>query len=48
MLAVVVIHCHHAFLIWVNTEASVRVLVVAVCHEFVLHRLMMLLLHLRR
>ena len=47
MLTIVIIHGHHAFLIWVDTEASVRVLVVAVSHELVL-MLMMLLLNFRR
>ena len=45
MLTIVVIHGHHAFLIRVYAEACIRVLVVAVGHELVLHRLMVLLLH---
>ena len=46
-IVVVVIHGYHTFLIRIDAEACVRILVVAISHELVL-MLMMLLFHLRR
>ena len=47
-IVVVVIHGYHTFLIRIDAEACVRILVVAIRHDELVLMLMMLLFHLRR